>query len=381
MLYLDNSATTPVHPEVIRIMTDVLEKHFGNPSSLHRKGVEAERLLTKSREVVAQTLEVEPEEIIFTSGGTEGDNLAIKGIALEYQNRGKHVITTKIEHPAVREACSQLEKLEFDVTYLDVNKEGFINIEELKKSIRKDTILVSVMQVNNEVGTIQPIQEIGEILRGYPKVFFHVDAVQGYGKVPIKIKEWGIDLLTISGHKIHGPKGVGALYVKKGTTLFPLLAGGGQEVGVRSGTENLPGIVGFAKACQIAREISDKKYDEIASLRHKLINKLTKEMPQVVINGPKGQGASPYILNLSIPGLRGEVLVHALEKEEIFVSTGSACSSKKEITSPVLTAMGLDPQVKKGSIRVSFSYNITEKETEDFVVKLKKSVEKLAKMG
>lgn len=377
MLYLDNSATTPVHPEVIKVMEDVLKKHYGNPSSLHQKGVESEKLLETSRKIVAQTLEVDKEEIVFTSGGTEGDNLAIKGIAFRYQNRGKHIITSQIEHPAVKESCRFLEQFGFSVTYLPVDKQGLIDPQMLKSSIRDDTILVSIMHVNNEVGTIQPIQDLGAILKEYPRIFFHVDGVQGYAKVPLKLKEWGIDLYTVSGHKINGPKGVGALYVRNGIALLPQMSGGGQEGGLRSGTENVPGIAGFAKACQIAREISVINWEKLSKLRKYCINMLKEKIPAVIINGPEEEHVSPYILNISIPGLRGEVLVHGLEKEEVLVSTGSACSSKKDIISPVLQAMGIDRETALGSIRVSFSYQTKEEDILIFVDKMSRVVNRL----
>jgi cysteine desulfurase len=377
MLYLDNSATTSIHPEVRKIICDVLEKHFGNPSSLHKKGVEAEKLLNKSREIVAQSLQVNPQEIIFTSGGTEGDNLAVKGVALQYHKRGRHIITSQIEHPAVKESCRQLEELGFEVTYLGVDKYGFIAPEDLLQSIRPDTILVSIMHVNNEVGSIQPIAKIGDILKKHHKIFFHVDAVQGFAKVPLKVKEWGIDLLTISGHKIHGPKGVGALYVKDGIKIVPLLAGGGQEAGIRSGTENVPGIVGLAKSCQIAREIFVGNSKKMLDLRKQCISMIKDKLPEAIINGPECGEVSPYILNLSVPRLKGEVLVHALEKEGIYVSTGSACSSKKNITSPVLDAMGIDQETKLGSIRVSFTYETSLEDIKMFVNTLVKIVGQL----
>ncbi|MFZ7101928.1 MAG: cysteine desulfurase family protein [Peptococcaceae bacterium] len=377
MLYFDNSATTPVNPQVIAVMTDVLVKHFGNPSSLHQKGVRAEKLLNKAREIVASTLAVDSQEIIFTSGGTEGDNLAVKGVALNYWQRGKHIITTKIEHPAVREACRQLQDLEFAVTYLDVNKEGVISVRELAEKIRPDTILVSIMQVNNEVGSIQPLAEAGELLKKYPGIIFHVDGVQGFLKVPLKIKEWGIDLYTVSGHKIHGPKGAGALFVREGISLAPLLAGGRQERGLRAGTENLPGIVGLAKSCQIAREIFVANWDKMVEMRNECLELLCTKVPRVVINGGHTGEGSPYIINFSVPGLKGEVLVHALEEEQIYVSTGSACSSKGDITSPVLEAMGIAKEISRGAVRVSFAYDTTKKDVELFVDTVAKVVGKL----
>ena len=381
MLYLDNSATTKTHPEVIKVMADVMENYFGNPSSLHKKGLEAEKLLSKSREVVARSLGVLPQEIIFTSGGTEGDNLALKGIALAYQNRGKHIITTKIEHPAIINSCAQLEELGFEVTYLDVDELGLVNPQDVEKNIKNETILISVMHVNNEVGSIQPLAQIGEIIKNYPKIFFHVDAVQGFGKAPLELKEWNIDLATISGHKIHGPKGIGALYVKKGLNLFPLFTGGGQENNVRSGTENLPAIVGFAKACQIAREIFVDDSKKMRLYKEKCLEILKKDFPQIIINGPKDEKSSPYILNISVPKLQGEILLHALEEEEVYVSTGSACSYKKDILSPVLSAMKIDKEIMQGSIRVSFSYGVTEKDIEEFLDALARALKRLGKRG
>lgn len=379
MLYLDNSATTKTDPQVIKVMTDVLENYFGNPSSLHKKGLEAERLLSKSREVVAKSLGVLPQEIVFTSGGTEGDNMALKGIALGYQNRGKHIITTRIEHPAIINSCAQLEQLGFEVTYLEVDRWGFVNPQDLENKIKDETILISVMHVNNEVGTIQPLEQIGEIIKKYPKVFFHVDAVQSFGKVPLELKQWNIDLATISGHKIHGPKGIGALYIKKGIKLVPLFTGGGQEGNIRSGTENLPAIAGFAKACQIAREIFVDDSQNMIINKEKCIERLKNDFPQVIINSPDNGKASPYILNLSVPGLKGEVLLHALEEEGIYVSTGSACSSKKDIFSPVLSAMDIDKEIMLGSIRVSFSYGVTEENIKELFNSFAMALKKLGK--
>lgn len=377
MLYLDNSATTKTDKQVIKVMAEVAEKYFGNPSSLHQKGLESERLLNQSREIIADFLGVLPEEIIFTSGGTEGDNLALKGIAFAYQNRGKHLITTKIEHPAIINACLQLEQFGFETTYLDVDQDGLINPEHLKAAIRDDTILVSIMQVNNEVGSIQPLAEIGEIIKQHNQIFLHVDAVQGFAKIPLPLKSWAVDLAAYSGHKIHGPKGIGILYVRKGIRLLPLLAGGGQERNTRSGTENLPAIVGLAKACQLAKEISVEDVQKMAQYKRKCLTRLENDFPQVVANGPTDQNGSPYILNLSVPGLKGEVLLHALEEEAIYVSTGSACSSKKDIFSPVLMAMGLDKKIIDSSIRVSFTFGTTWEDIEKFLAALRTALDNL----
>lgn len=378
MIYLDNSATTKPDEGVLQSYWRAATRFFGNPSSLHGIGMDAEKLLRKSREQAASLLDVEEQEIIFTSGGTESNNLAVKGIALKYQNRGNHIITSAVEHPSVLEACQGLEELGFEVSYLSVDHAGRVNVQELKNTIRDDTILVTIMHVNNEIGTIQPIKEIGEVLKAYPKLLFHVDGVQGYGKVPISLKEHAIDLYTISGHKIHGVKGTGLLYVRNGLKLFSLLHGGGQESNMRSGTENLPGIVSLVKAMRLAKEEQREKNSHLRSIQKKLIEFLNKQ-EAIVINTP-GEGIAPHIVNFSVPGLKPEVVIHALEKEYIYISTKSACSSKSDDESAVLIQCGKDREVAVSGLRVSMSYKTTMEEIDYFCNKLESTIRKLGKV-
>ena len=360
MVYLDNSATTRTDPEVIRVMADVMEKVYGNPSSLHGIGDKAHRLIGEAREAVARTLGVQPREIVFTSGGTESNNLAIKGVAERFRNRGRHLITTEVEHPSVYQAFRQLEERGWRVTYLPVDRLGRVSEEDVEKALTEDTVLVSVMHVNNEVGTIQPVEAIGRVLRSRPKVIFHVDAVQAFGKLELDPVRWGVDLLSISGHKFHGPKGVGALYIREGLRLSPLLAGGEQEGGLRSGTENVPGIAGLAKAAILAQQRRETAR-QWQRWKEELIQAVTSRLEGVVVNGDTTtEGGAPHILSLSFPGLKSEVIVHALEQEKVFVSSKSACSSKKETPSRVLTAMGLDDRTAIGSIRISMGYDTVE---------------------
>ncbi len=376
MIYLDNSATTRPHPDVIEVVKRTMESYFGNPSSLHRAGAEAETVLKQARQIAAQALRVKPAEIIFTSGGTEGNNAAIKGVAFQYQSRGKHIVTTRVEHPCVYDVCKQLEEeFGFSVTYLPVDKDGRVSLEDVKAAIRPDTILVSVMHVNNELGTIQPVREIGEYLKAFPKVIFHVDAVQGFGKVPIHVRDWGIDLLTISAHKFHGPRGVGLLVKREGLILQPLLAGGGQEAGLRSGTENLPGIAGMAKAMRLVDETKERDAAHLAELTRRLRQGIA-EIPGCVINSPE-TGVAPHILNFSVPGMKAEVLLHALEERGFLVSTKSACSSKTNEPSRVLLAAGIDRERALSAIRVSVGRDNQMEEMERFLAALRESVNRI----
>ncbi|MGO0062252.1 cysteine desulfurase family protein [Brevibacillus fluminis] len=376
MIYLDNSATTPPYPEVVDVVQKAMLSFFGNPSSLHQKGVEAENLLKQARMVSAQALQCKPSEIIFTSGGTEGNNAAIKGVAFQYQSRGKHIITTAVEHPSVYDAAGQLETFGFDVTYLPVDHDGRVSLESLQQAIRPDTILVSIMHVNNELGTIQPIKEIGTFLKLHPRILFHVDAVQSFGKVPFKMKEWGIDLLTLSAHKFHGPRGVGILAKREGVTLHPLLAGGGQESGNRSGTENIPGIAGLAKALRMTGETQAKSIAHMQKLAEVLRAGLM-EIPECVINTPQ-TGSAPHIMNISFPGMKAEVLVHALEEHGIMVSTKSACSSKAQEPSRVLLAAGIKREQAIASIRISLSGQTSLEEINLFVSGLRESLARIS---
>lgn len=374
MIYLDNSATTQPYKEVIDSFVKVSTDYFGNPSSLHGLGGQAERLLSRSREQVATLLNVSPKEIVFTSGGTEGNNMAIKGVAFQYQNRGKHIITTEIEHDSVHQPFKQLEEWGFDVTYLSVNEEGLISVEELKNSLREDTILVSVIHVNNETGVIQPIDEIGHMLDEYPKAIFHVDHVQGIGKVPLDFKKASIDLLTLSGHKFHGLKGTGVLYAREGIKLAPLLSGGEQESHFRSGTENVPGVVALAKALRMTLENADDKNERIKKLRKILVGQLSDQR-HLTINSPS-HGA-PHILNVTFHGMKAEVFVHALEDKGIYVSTTSACSSKKKSPSKTLLAMGKKREDADQAIRISLSYQTTQEDAEKAATAILQAVEEL----
>lgn len=376
MIYLDNSATTPPYPEVVEVVQKAMLSFFGNPSSLHQKGVEAENLLKQARTVSAQALQCKPSEIIFTSGGTEGNNAAIKGVAFQYQSRGKHIITSEVEHPSVYDVFGQLKAFGFDVTYLPADHEGRVSLEQLKQAIRPDTILVSIMHVNNELGTIQPVHEIGAFLKLHPRILFHVDTVQSFGKVPFKMKDWGIDLLTLSAHKFHGPRGVGILAKREGVTLMPLLAGGGQEGGNRSGTENIPGIAGLAKAIRMTSEKQGKAIVHLQKLAE-LLRAGLAEIPECVINTPQ-TGSAPHIMNISFPGMKAEVLVHALEEHGIMVSTKSACSSKAQEPSRVLLATGMKREQAIASIRISLSAETKMEEIQLFLDGLKESIARIS---
>jgi cysteine desulfurase len=364
MIYLDNSATTAPYEEALETFMTVSRQYFGNPSSLHRLGSEAEQLLTRSRQVCADLLKVRPNEVTFTSGGTEGNNLAIKGIAFEHERRGKHIITTSVEHAATLEACMQLEKQGFEVTYLPVDRFGRVSVESVKKAIQSDTILVSCIHVNNELGSVQPIEEIAVLLKSYPKVFFHVDHVQGIGKVPLKL-DGSIDLCTTSAHKFHGLKGTGILYVRGGVRLTPLLHGGAQETRRRAGTENTAGIAAMTKALRITIEKSEEGNKKLEELKTTLLDKL-KKSEKIFINTPETKSA-PHIINFSVPGIKPEVLINSLASYDIFVSTMSACSSKLEKTSRILLACNLGEDRAESSLRVSMSYDNTAEEIETFL--------------
>ncbi|PAQ16577.1 cysteine desulfurase NifS [Bacillaceae bacterium SAOS 7] len=375
MIYFDNSATTKPYKEALAAFLKVNEQFFGNPSSLHQLGLEAEQLLTGARRQVASLIGVKPEELLFTSGGTESNNLAIKGTALAYKDRGRHIITQQTEHPSVLQACRQLEEYGFQVTYLPVDHEGRVSVQALQQALTDETILVSIMHVNNETGTIQPIEEIGRTLAHYPKVLFHVDDVQGIGKVPLDLRN--IDLCSFSAHKFHGMKGTGALYKRVGVQLSPLLSGGEQEYKVRSGTENTGGIVAMAKALRMTEEKREQASSSMKSIQTFLRTELEK-MSGVTIHTPS-TGCAPHILNLSIEGVKGEVLVHALEEKGCFVSTTSACSSKQKKTSTVLSAMGISQAEADSSIRLSFAYDNSLEEAKTFTKQLQHILPKLTK--
>ena len=360
MIYFDNAATTKIYDDALTSYVQVSQKFFGNPSSLHQLGVDAYQVLTKARTQVASLLSVQPEEIFFTSGGTESNNWAIKGTALEKSVFGKHIITTKIEHPSVLQTCKQLERFGFEVTYLDVDSKGIVSVDQLKESLRKDTILVSVMAVNNEVGAVQPIAEIAKVLEEYPSIHFHVDAVQAVERASQLLAIGRIDLLSLSAHKFHGPRGVGIMYKKFGRKIQALLTGGGQEKGERSTTENLPGIVATTKALRMALEEKSVTSELRSQLWKELVTK-----PEIRIFSPE-DGAS-HVLCFAIKGVRGEVVVHAFENHGIYISTTSACSSKKADSSSTLYAMNVPTEWATGAVRVSFSNDNTKEEVEQFI--------------
>lgn len=375
MIYFDNSATTKPKKEVLDTFYKVAENYFGNPSSVHHLGLQAENLLSQARNQIATLLKTDEQEIIFTSGGTEGNNFIIKGVAEKYRNRGHHMITTMIEHPSVLNTCIQLENSGFDVTYLPVDETGRVRVEDVKKALRKDTILVSIMHVNNEIGSVQPIEKIGELLKNHPKTLFHVDHVQGVTKVPLDFHESNVDFASISSHKFHGLKGTGAIYIRKGLKLAPLLAGGGQERGFRSGTENLAGIVAMAKALRLGMLDYEAKIDTMMGVRDFLINEL-QLIEGVKMNTPK-QNTAPHIINFSVQGFKAEVLVHELEQHGLYVSTTSACSSRTNEPSRTILAMGLGEERATTSIRISLSFDNTMEEAKQAVAIIKQSIKNL----
>ncbi|WP_395386999.1 cysteine desulfurase family protein [Pediococcus parvulus] len=366
MIYFDNSATTKVAPEVLKTYQTVSEKIWGNPSSLHAMGETAFNLLEQSRKQIADLLNVKPHEIFFTSGGTEGDNWVVKGTAIEKRTFGKHLITTAVEHPAITNSMEQLRRLGYDITYLPVDKEGRISIKDLEAAIRPDTILVSIMAVNNEIGTLQPIKEAADVLKKYPKIHFHIDAVQGIGKgIQSAIFNDRVDFVTFSGHKFHAPRGIGFIYAREGRRIAPLMTGGGQEKNQRSGTENLPAIAGMAKALRLLLK------DEPANVKHQQTVKETifdhvSKFKNVTMFTQRNDGFAPHILCFAIKGVRGETVVHAFERYNIFISTTSACSSKKQVESSTLAAMKTPDDIATSAIRVSLDADNTVAEAEEF---------------
>lgn len=362
-VYLDNSATTRAFPEVAELVTKIMCEEYGNPSSMHLKGVQAENHIKQAKETLARILKVNEKEIYFTSGGTESDNLALIGCAMANYRGGKHLITTQIEHPAILQTMHYLEDQGFEVTYLSVDKTGRISLEELKNSIRSDTILVSIMHTNNEIGAVQPIGEAGRLIKSMnPQTLFHVDAVQGFGKFPIYPKKMGIDLLSVSGHKIHGPKGTGFLYIGERVKIHSISYGGGQQKNIRSGTENVPGIAGLALAAKIMYEALGEDTKRLYELKTYFINGL-QQLPDIQVNGPVGTDGAPHIISVSIRGIRSEVMLHALEDKGIYVSAGSACASNKShAVSATLKGIDLQKELLDSTIRFSMSVFTTKEE-------------------
>ena len=377
MIYLDNAATTEIHENVLKEMIPFLKEHYGNPSSMHRLGRVSNKAVKKVRKQIADLISAEPEEILLTSGGTESNNTVLYGIT--HANQGNHIITSSIEHEAILEPCKKLEKEGFEITYLPVNREGLVNPVDFKQSIKENTCLASIMFANNEVGTIQPIREISKICQE-KKIFFHTDAIQAIGKVNINVKGLGVDLMSISSHKINGPKGVGALYIRKGIPMEPFIVGGGQENGLRSGTENVAGQVGFGKACQLAKENLEKNIIHFKNLRDTLVSKVLEEIPHVTINGHP-EKRIPSNAHFSFLGVNGEDLIIKLDEEEIAASTGSACSVKTQKESHVLKSMGFSHDQISGSLRLTVGTSNTILEIEKTVITLKNVVEELRKVS
>lgn len=361
-VYLDNSATTRAFPEVAELMTKIMLEDYGNPSSMHFKGVRSEQYVKQAREQIARLLKVSEKEIIFTSGGTEADNLALIGAAMANRRSGTHLITTRIEHPAVLKTMEYLEQQGFRVTYLPVDKEGRVQLEDLRKSIRQDTILVSVMHTNNEIGAVEPVAEIGALIKKInPRTLFHVDAVQGFGKFRIWPKKMYIDLLSASGHKIHGPKGIGFLYVGEKVKLHPIAFGGGQQNGIRSGTENVPAIAGLGLASRKIYENLEEDTERMYRLREKLTEGVL-DLGNIKVNGCPGREGAPHVASVSFRGVRSEVLLHALEDRGICVSAGSACAAKHPRPSETLKAIGVERPLLESTLRFSLSPFTTEEE-------------------
>lgn len=385
-VYLDNSATTKPYSEAVDVMTTVLREDFGNPSSLHTLGITAEKYVKNARKSFATSLGASEDEVFFTSCGTEADNMAIMGAANARKHQGKKIITTAVEHPAILEPCRKLEQLGYKVEYIGVDNKCRLNMDQLKAAIDEDTILISVMGVNNEIGTIMPLREIIELKEQFNKahgtgILMHTDAVQAFGKVPVNVKGdlKGVDMISVSGHKIHGPKGIGGVYVKKGLALPAFIVGGGQEGHMRSGTENTAGIAGFGKAMDIAFGEFDGRIEAMSKAKARLKEAITADIKDIIINSP--DDAAPSVLNVSFLGTRGEVLLHTLEQDGIFVSTGSACSSNKKGQSHVLGAMGLKHKEIEGAIRFSFSEFNTEEEMDYVADKVKLAVTRFRKLG
>jgi len=378
-VYFDHAATTPVHPQVLEAMLPYLKEHYGNASSLHTPGQIAARAVEEARAKVAELINCDPREIIFTGSGTEADNFALKGIAEKLKSRGNHIITSAIEHHAIEMTCRYLEKRGFQVTYLPVDREGLVHPEDLKKALREETILVSIMHANNEVGTIQPIKELAEIAheRG---VLFHTDAVQTAGSIPVDVRELGVDLLSLSAHKFYGPKGVGALFLRKGVAIEPLIHGGGQERNLRAGTTNVPSIVGLGKAAELAKKELQQRMEHNLKLRERLIKGLEEKLSDYILTGHRTLRL-PGNVSICVQYIEGESMLLLLNAEGFACSSGSACTSGSLEPSHVLIAMGIDPQLAQGSLRITLGRENTEEDVDRFLEVLPKIVERLREMS
>ena len=367
-IYLDNAATTRVFPEVREIMDELMEIEYGNPSSMHHKGFKAEQYLNEAKSILARSLGVEQKEIFFTSGGTEANNLALTGAALAGRRTRRHIIASCIEHASVYNTLSFLEDEGFEVTWIPVDSRGIVDLHVLKEALRPDTLLVSVMAVNNEIGAVEPVEDIGRIVKAFdPGILFHTDCIQAYGKMVLRPGRWKADMLSVSGHKIHGPKGIGFLYIKTGTKIKPLIWGGNQQKGIRSGTENMPGIAGLGRAADLIYTDHEDKIRKIGELKAHFIQRVTNEIPETFDHS----GEAPHISSISFPGVRSEVLLHALEDRGIYVSAGSACSSNKPEVSGTLKGIGLKKDQYESTLRFSFSVCNTMEEVDETVEALK----------
>ncbi len=379
MIYLDNAATTVVAPEVREIIDKVMLEDFGNPSSLHNVGYDAEKYVKKTAQDIASILKVDEKEILFTSGGTESNNTALIGTAYANKRSGNRIITTSIEHPSVKAPLKFLEEQGFEVIYLPVDHDGLIKMDALKEAMNEDTILVSIMHVNNEIGSIQDIAAIGEFVKSInPNVVFHVDAIQSFGKLDIKPKKMNVDMMSVSGHKIHGPKGVGFLYIKKGCKVSPIIFGGGQQLGMRSGTENVPGIAGLGVAANLAYNDLEARAAHMTQLKDRLIDGLMT-IDGVSVNSKKGSEGAPHIVSASFTNVGSEVLLHSLEDKEIYISAGSACSSNKPAISEVLKAIDIDRDLLKSTVRFSLCNDNTEEQIDQTIEALRSLVPILSK--
>ena len=378
MIYLDNCSTTKPRKEVVDAMVEALSNDFGNPGSLHRLGIRSEKKVKEAREIIANFLNVDTREIYFTSGGTESNNIAIQSIIEKFSRKGKHIITTKIEHPSVLNVFKHYEKKGYRVTYLKTDNTGRISLDELKDAISEDTILVSIIHVNNEIGVLQNIHGIKEVINNsVSKPLLHLDGIQSFGKVNFSLKTLGVDTYSFSGHKVYGPKGIGGLYINKNLKLEPIIFGGNQESGLRSGTENVPGIIGFGEAVRILSTNALNDAKRVQELKTYLAKRLMDEIEDIKINTSLDNTSSPYIISVTFRHTRGEVLLHYLEEKEIYVSTSSACSSKGTAKSHVLKSINLTDKEIEGTIRICFSYEITKEDIDFTVDNIKSAVEEI----